>query len=194
LIHAVREHPWHREARLGVGSTASRQARTGRLLALAVAATVLLVQASEATQHSWADVSTTGGVALADITLTKTADLSFGELVAGGSAGTVVVTPAGARSSTGGVTLGNSAGAAAASFTVGGTPGATYSVTLPIATSLASGAHIMIVDTFTSSPTGTGQLSGAGAQTLAVGGTLQVGASQASGSYNGFFSVIVTYN
>jgi len=52
----------------------------------------------------------------------------------------------------------------------------------------------MTVNTFTSTPSGTGQLSVLGSQALTVGATLVVGASQASGSYSGTFSVTVVYN
>jgi len=114
--------------------------------------------------------------------------------VAGGSLGTVVMTPAGARSATGGTTLGNAGGAAAAAFNVTGQGNATYSITLPASTTVTSGANSMTVDTFTSNPSGTGTLSAGGSQALTVGATLHVGASQATGTYTGTFSVTVTYN
>jgi len=50
----------------------------------------------------------------------------------------------------------------------------------------------MTVDTFTSTPSGTGTLTG-GAETLNVGATLQVGIGQATGSYTGTYSVTVNY-
>jgi hypothetical protein len=46
---------------------------------------------------------------------------------------------------------------------------------------------------FSSSPS-VGQLSAGGTQTLAVGATLTVGSSQATGSYSGSFDVTVNYN
>ncbi len=53
----------------------------------------------------------------------------------------------------------------------------------------------MTVDTWTSSPTPTGTLTG-GTETLTVGATLNVGASQAAGTYiSGTpFDVTVNYN
>jgi hypothetical protein len=51
----------------------------------------------------------------------------------------------------------------------------------------------MTVATFTSTPATTGTLT-AGAQTLTVGGTLSVGASQATGAYTGTYTVTVQYN
>jgi hypothetical protein len=54
----------------------------------------------------------------------------------------------------------------------------------------------MTVDNFTSTPTTSGTLSAAGAQTIDVGATLNVGANQAAGTYvSGTpFSVTVNYN
>ena len=129
------------------------------------------------------------------ITLAKSADLNFGDVVAGASLGTVVMTSASARSATGGTTLGNANGAAAAGFNVGGQASATYAITLPGAASTISdgGGHTMTVDTWTGSKA-TGTLSGAGADTFTVGATLHVGANQVAGTYTGTFSVTVAYN
>jgi len=54
----------------------------------------------------------------------------------------------------------------------------------------------MTASTFTSSPTPTGTLSGGGAQTVTVGATLNVSASQLAGVYlSGTpFTVTVNYN
>ena len=128
------------------------------------------------------------------ISIAKDTDMNFADVIAGASSGTVVLSTAGARSATGGVTLGNSAGVAAAGFTVTGDPSATYSISLPGSTTLSSGANSMTVNTFTSSPNGTGTLGGGGTQTLAVGATLQVGANQAQAVYTGSFDVTVAYN
>jgi len=128
------------------------------------------------------------------IGISNTRGLVFGELVAGATSGTAVVTPAGSRTLTGGVTTGNSGGITSASFTVTGIPLFTFAITLPGSTSITAGGNSMTVNTFTSTPSGTGQLSVLGSQALTVGATLVVGASQASGSYSGTFSVTVVYN
>ncbi|HBC79095.1 MAG TPA: hypothetical protein DCZ51_10735, partial [Bacteroidales bacterium] len=70
-------------------------------------------------------------------------------------------------------------------------------ITLPAAaTTITSGANTMTVDTWTSSPSGTGTLSAGGSQALTVGATLNVGASQPAGTYvSGTpFTVTVNYN
>ncbi len=135
---------------------------------------------------------------LSPIAITKTVDMNFGNLAVNASTGTVVLTPVSIRSATGGVTfvpvsLGT---VTAASFTVTGLAGLTYSISLPTAAiTITDGTNNMTVDTFTSSPTPTGTLTG-GTETLTVGATLNVGASQVAGVYTTTtpFDVIVNYN
>jgi hypothetical protein len=131
---------------------------------------------------------------VAAIALSNTAALNFGDVVAGGSLGTVVMTSAGARSATGGTTLGNTNSAAAAGFTVTGVSGSTYAISLPGSNITVGdgGGHSMTVDTWTGSKA-SGTLS-SGTDTFTVGGTLHVAASQVAGSYTGTFSVSVNYN
>jgi len=126
--------------------------------------------------------------------LTPEGALGLGEIFVGPSPGAVTISAAGVRSSTGGVTLGSSSEAAAARFTVTGEPNGVFDVTLPSSATLSSGAHSMTLDTFTSSPSGSGTLDAFGMQTLTVGATLHVGAAQPSGSYSGFYNVTVAYN
>lgn len=132
------------------------------------------------------------------ISITKDVDMNFGNVaVQSTTAGTVVLTPAGIRSATGGVTLPTTGGTvAAASFTVNGTSGYTYAITLPSTPlTITSGGNTMTVSTFTSDPTPTGTLTG-GTEVLNVGATLNVGAAQAAGTYvSGTpFDVTVNYN
>jgi len=135
------------------------------------------------------------------ITLTKTIDMNFGNVsVLSNTGGTVVLAPAGTRTTggAGGVTLPATTGTvAAASFNVAGQGNYTYAITLPTSSStVLNGSNSMTVDTWTSSPSGTGLLSSGGTQTLTVGATLSVAAGQAAGSYTTStpFSVTVNYN
>ncbi len=113
-------------------------------------------------------------------------------MVPTGTAGTVTVTPAGARSS---VDLDLFGGLpAAASFDVTGEKDSNYSITFPSSATLTSGANTMTMDTFTHDAGGTPQLSGSGSDTFNVGATLNVGATQAAGTYSGTFAVTVNYN
>ena len=129
-------------------------------------------------------------------TFTSTQALAFGRFVAG-TGGTITVAPNGARSRTGGVVLLTST-ATAASFTNSDNSAknasATVAITLPANGSvvLSSGANQMAVNAFTSSPSGTGVMSG-GSLTILVGATLTVGANQPKGNYSGSIPVTINY-
>lgn len=161
---------------------------TGLVIGTIAVMPVKTALAATATANATATV--VGAIAISTVN-----DLRFGNLAGSAALGTVVMTPASGRSATGGVTLSGVNVGGAASFTVSGDPLATYSITLPgAAATIISGANNMTVDTWTSTPTPTGALAAGGSQTLLVGGTLHVAASQASGSYTGTFDVIVAYN
>jgi Domain of unknown function (DUF4402) len=129
-------------------------------------------------------------------TISSVTSLSFGSFIAG-SGGTVVVSPASIRTPGGGVFgIGQGGGvAAAAQFTVMGTAGASYSISLPVdnTVELSDGnGHVMALNSFLSSPAGSGTLIG-GSQTIRIGATLIVRPNQAPGSYAGAFNVTVNY-
>ena len=134
---------------------------------------------------------------LTPIAISKTVDMNFGNLSASGTAGTVVLTPAGGRSATGGVTLMPAGTVTAASFTVTGLIGTTYAITLPVSATIEIGVNTMTVDNFNSTPTvvAGGSLA-TGTETLLVGATLQVGVGQVAGVYTSVtpFDVTVNYN
>jgi hypothetical protein len=149
---------------------------------------------------SFAQVSATAtasGTIVTPIAITKTVDLNFGNMAVSATAGTVILAPAGTRTITGGVTLpANTGTVTAAEFNVTGQAGYTYSITLPTTpTTVASGANTMTVNAFTSTPSSTGTLT-AGAETIKVGATINVGANQAAGTYTSAtpFTVTVNYN
>ena len=165
-----------------------------RRIAFTLVAVSLFATAAFAQTSATATASASARV-LTPITITKLTDLNFGSLVAGPTAGTVVVDPASARTATGGVSLVNST-YTAAQFNVTGEPSTAYTITLPGAiaiTHTTNNALTMTVNTFTSNPSGTGTLSALGAQQLNVGATLNVAANQGSGLYTGNFNVTVAY-
>lgn len=128
------------------------------------------------------------------IGIARSADLSFGQIVAGSSPGTVTITPAGDRLTSGGVLLASGLAVSPARFIVTGDPLKAYVITLPGPQTLSDGASSsMQLTDFTSSPSGSGQLDASGSQTLSVGATLHVAAGQPYGSYSGTFSVLVQY-
>jgi hypothetical protein len=132
--------------------------------------------------------------ALSPIDLTANANLGFGQIVATPAAGSVTVSPAGGRSASGGVVLGNAFGVSAASLTAAGDANASYSLTLPTSAVLNAGADSMTADGFTSTPSGSGNLGAGGTQAIALGATLHVGAHQHPAAYSGTYIVTIAYN
>ena len=134
------------------------------------------------------------------ITIVNDVDMNFGNVaVQASTAGTVVLTPAGGRTATDGVTLPATTGTvAAAKFTVSGEPNYTYVLTLPTSSiDVTSGSNTMPVGTWTSSLNGApGTLSAGGTHSFTVGATLSVAAGQATGTYSNAsgFEVTVNYN
>ncbi len=163
------------------------------LVALAFIAIGLLAAATASAQASATTSASASARVLAKIQLAKVTDLNFGDVVAGASLGTAVVDTAGARSSTGGVSL--AAGTVSqASFTVTGEPSKSYTITVPASVTISSGGNNMTVDSFTFSPSSPATLPGGGSDTLNIGATLHVAANQATGSYTNTFNVTVAYN
>lgn len=168
---------------------------TTKHFVLAVAAFALITSSrAEAQFDDASDSANATATIVAPISISKTADLRFANVVAGATTGSVEVTPAGVRSATGGALLANNTGGGAAGFDVSGDPNATFAITLPSSIVISDGTNDMTVDTFMSTPSAAGTLSGAGAATVAVGATLQVEANQPQGSYTGTFNVMVAYN
>jgi hypothetical protein len=129
-------------------------------------------------------------------TFSSSQALAFGRFAAA-TAGTITVSPAGARTSTGGVTLLSSTVTAAKFTNTDNTPkmaSAAVIITLPADGSvvMSSGANQMSLRTFTSNPSGTGFMSGGSLQ-ISVGATLVVNANQARGNYSGSIPVTVQY-
>ena len=121
--------------------------------------------------------------------------LDFGQIAPGATAATIVVAPDGTL--TGGCpTQVICAGSTnAPSFDVVGNPNALVYVTFTNASeTLSNGTDSMTVDTFTTDGGGQLTLDGAGAGEFSVGGSLDVGASQAAGVYTGTLEVNVAYN
>jgi spore coat protein U-like protein len=146
--------------------------------------------------------ATSTSTVITPIAITNSANLSFGNIAASGTAGTVTVSPNGSRSVTGGTV--NAGGVStAAQFNVTGQTGLTYSINLAgTSATLSDGgtnnmAFTAISDVTASAITtgtaATGTLTG-GAQTIYVGGSLTVGATQVAGTYTGTISVAVDYN
>ncbi len=141
------------------------------------------------------------------LSLTKTADLDFGTLIAGTTPGTVVVNTAGTRSVTGGVTA---AGGTVSAAGFAGFGRRTQQITIvfgapSILITRVGGTQTMIVNTFTANPvagSGLTQLGNSGKHRITsatglfdftVGAQLNVGANATPGAYVGTFNVTVNY-
>jgi hypothetical protein len=157
---------------------------------------VLFAFAAGAFAQSSSATATATAVIVSPITITRTADMSFGNIVADSDGGTVVLVPAGTRTLTGLTSPSIPGTVTAASFNIAGLANATYAITLPATHDISNGAQTMTVNAFSSNPSGTGTLDATGAQTLNVGATLNVNANQASGTYTNAagFTVTVNYN
>ncbi len=132
---------------------------------------------------------TANATVLTPIAITAGQTLEFGAFT--GAAGTVTVSTAGARSSTGSVVLAPTNGTVRqGTFSVTGSGSSTFAITYPSAFNITSGANNMSV---TVSGPATGTLSG-GSATINVGGTVTVSANQAAGNYTGTYTMTVEYN
>jgi len=159
-------------------------------------AAVVLVAVTATANAQVTGTATGSATIITPISITKTVDMNFGSIAVGSTLGSVVLAPDNTRTKSGGITLPVVTGTVtAASFTVNGLGTSTFSITLPTTYTITSGVNTMNIDTFTSTPSGSGSLVG-GTQTIKVGATLDVAASQPAGSYTNStgFPVIVNYN
>ena len=123
------------------------------------------------------------------INLTETTPMNFGFVIPGASAGTLVLSPAGATTPTN-VTFLN--GAVAGLWNVTGTSGQPMVVTFDASDLLAGPGPSMTIDTFTTDAPATFTT---GSVNFHVGATLHVGtaAAQTAGNYSGTYTVTVNY-
>ncbi|HEY0626299.1 MAG TPA: DUF4402 domain-containing protein [Allosphingosinicella sp.] len=131
---------------------------------------------------------------LKQLALTKNVDLDFGTIVAGASASTVVVNAAGTATCGAGLTC--SGTTTAANFKVEGSNNSVVTVSVPASVSLANqtvGSSATMSATFAAPATLLLTTSGSAGTPLVFGGTLNIGASQEEGVYNGTFNVTVDY-
>jgi len=165
------------------------------LITLIVAVVLVAVTATVSAQVT--GTATGSATIITPIAIANAGNMNFGSIAVSATSGTVVLSNAGVRAATGGVTLPATTGTVStANFTVTGLGSSTYSIQLPTTYTISDGSsHNMTVNAFTSNPSGTGALT-AGTQTINVGATLNVAASQVAGTYTNAtgFPVIVNYN
>ena len=167
------------------------------LLALALMAAPGAAQAAPATGNAAARAQINGG-----LTLVRTTDLSFGDLIAAPVPGTVVVSPtADTRTLTGVTPAGGTV--RAARFTGRGTPGRLAFVrwtTAPIILSRIGGGASMTMDQlrtnsilFVFGGSDPRIIPASGILDIRFGARLQVGANQMEGEYQGTFDITLDY-
>lgn len=129
------------------------------------------------------------------LSLINTAPLSFGDISAGATAGTVVVSPAGARTVTGGVTpLGGTVGAANFSGAAAGLNIVVIQFPdIPVTLTRIGGGATMRISAFSIEGGRLRIFAARQAFNFGIGGTLQVGANQAEGTYEGSFEATIDY-
>lgn len=155
------------------------------LLGAAIAAIAMTGSAAQAASTT----ATAKAKILRQITLANTSDLQYATIISGATASTVTVSTAGGASCGAGLTCTGTA--TAANFDVQGTSGAVVLVSGDSSVTLNGSLGGTMTSTLSySAPNIT---LGATGGSFQVGGTLSVGANQASGDYSGTFNVTAIY-
>jgi len=159
------------------------------LLGAAIAALAMNAQAAQAASAT----GTATAKILRQITLTKTSDLQYATIISGATASTVTVSPAGAPNCGAGLTCTGTT--TAANFDIQGTNNAVVLVGGDSSVTLNGSLGGSMTSTLTYSAASVTLTNGPGTTggSFQVGGTLSVGANQASGDYSGTFNVTANY-
>jgi len=124
--------------------------------------------------------------------------LNFGKIVQSATAGYVMIDATGVRYSN--IAIVPNSSHSEGLFNVSGSPAVNFYIQLPTSATLtrAGGTETMTVNSFVAAingrQDGIGTLDLTGAAVVHVGGTLQVGANQAVGEYDGTYAVTYAYN
>ena len=148
-----------------------------------------------ANAQSTATASTTA-ILITPIAISKTTDMHFGTVAASGTSGTVILDYADGRTTTGGASLpSGSTLQKTAVFAVTGEGTSGFSISIPSSpiTLTGSVSGTMTVSSFLADLGASSSLV-AGAKTVKVKATLNVGAGQAAGTYTNASDLFVTVN
>lgn len=178
-------------------------AKSVKRLAWLAAVVVATMAASNPAYAGDAEVADAQVAILRPLEFIRVEMLNFGRVVRGTTAGTVTIAPNGTRTSTGGVTLVGS-GFQAAEFAGMGTFNQNVDISLGANQIFITGPGTqMRVHTFIIGSTPTAQLTTTprrfriaaanGIFEFPVGATLDVGANQAPGTYNGNWTITLNY-
>jgi hypothetical protein len=129
-----------------------------------------------------------------DISVSENTPLNFGQVLTLG-AGTVIISAEEVPVRTGTAMIIANSLFSSGSFNVTGDEDLSYTVTVPTTISLVdlAGTGTAIAGSLISSPAAAAGLLTSGAQTVYVGGTITVAATQAAGNYSATYEVTVAY-
>jgi hypothetical protein len=152
--------------------------------------------------------NTAGATLVEVLTIANTVPLNFGVIgITAGTAGTVILNTAGLRTPDAGTTtiIATGTPSTVAEFDLTGTADAIYTIGLPLAITVTTGAGVgdinMDIDNLQVNVDGAGEATAvgaigtltAGASTFLLGGTLNISTTQKIGVYAGTYSVTVDY-
>lgn len=171
----------------------------------ALAALLLTGAATSASAQATATANANGSVTIfRPITVTKNADLKFGNIVkpGAGSGTAVVAADSGGALTVGGgvVDLASGDASSAAKFTVAGEGGQAFTLAVADSFVITNGTDNITVTTSQDVADGTQNLSGLlgdgsdGTKEVHVGGSISVPSAISTGLFTGSFSVTATYN
>lgn len=194
-------------SRCGIRSERGMRHSFRLVVALLAAALGLSLAAPASAQSAKITVQAVAqAIVVTELSFFKVDDLNFGKIIAGTTAGTVTVAPAGGRTVTGGAKLAIDVAAHPARFAGKGSKNQT--VTIAVISGITTltrvgGTEKMTVDTFVIGSTPTATLttvplafrisSSTGIFTFPVGATLRVNANQVPGNYAGSFTITLVY-
>jgi len=177
---------------------------TSHLLAAAAAIGLVAAATSANAQATATGTGTASVQILKALSVSSHHDLPFGKVaISSDTAGTVAVSEAGARTSTGGVALVGSNSITAADFTFNGEPNTAVTVSYSNSGgaanaggtyTLSDSASHNVTLTISSTKAGSQTLDSSGNITVPIAGSVAVPAAQAGGSYSGSYYVTVAYN
>ncbi len=154
--------------------------------------------ASAAPNNSASNTGTAQATVVQPIRIVAVDALRFGQIARPTTAGTIVMSPLGVITATGGLlpstAITQTAPRGPGSFTITGDPNRTFLLALPNGNVvLRSGTRTMRMRAMRSNVTGIPRLNAAGTLSLTVGATINIRANQQIGTYSGTYPATVVY-
>ena len=167
-------------------------------LSWAVAASVLVSMTTGAASAATGS-GTAAATVVAPVSIVNDAPIAFGTFTP--AAGTIVTSPDGNRSASGGAaTLSSAVPASAGQLTVSGAAQATYAISASGGVLTGTGDPMTLSNitlaaaTATGTPIASGTIGAGGTHVIRTGGQLAVAPNQRPGAYSGSYTVTVEYN